>query len=534
MIHIDHSLLTNAPPSPPKPALPIIASHLLALEEKQRKRFSGKGRPERLSAGCREVDEVLGGGVERGVVLGISAGVEDKEARLLSLHLLASVLLPSRPSLSSNHQSTSQPPRTKAIIIDTSGSFPLPLLASVLKSRLLEIQSQKAQNAVKTGNHAVKVSEPSKDARGAGSGGVDDEVQKCLEMVAVSRVFDVEGLWEVIGEVDHADSVSMDRDSRGEDDNNREMKGGGAGEGAALREQDVGDDEVEILDSEEDLTSPTLPVLLKDQELQLSENEGTEIIIVDNMTHIINELFARKEKSDAHTLLTLLSSTLHTLSKTKNILTVLHNATNPSTNPQYSNPLSHNSNQNQNQNHNHSALQATTTRSIFASAATKPALGQIFAQFPDIHVFMHRLPRGRRDAEVLYSGGIDADVFPTTTDREAFTNRDAFTDETKPAAVITYTTILEILKDEAPLLDVPDSSLPSRRDSSLRFAYREQKWTAIDVSPDGLGIVGAFAERGGMKGMGMSREKGRTRIDEGLSGGVGNVAKVWGFGGPRV
>ncbi|XMA09158.1 hypothetical protein WAI453_001949 [Rhynchosporium graminicola] len=83
MIHIDHSLLTNAPPSPPKPALPIIASYLLDLEEKQRKRFSGKGRPERLSAGCREVDEVLGGGVERGVVLGISAGVEGKEARLV-------------------------------------------------------------------------------------------------------------------------------------------------------------------------------------------------------------------------------------------------------------------------------------------------------------------------------------------------------------------------------------------------------------------------------------------------------------------
>ena len=33
MIHIDHSLLPNATPPAPEPALPILASHLLELEE---------------------------------------------------------------------------------------------------------------------------------------------------------------------------------------------------------------------------------------------------------------------------------------------------------------------------------------------------------------------------------------------------------------------------------------------------------------------------------------------------------------------
>lgn len=37
-----------------------------------------------MSTGCREVDELLGGGVERGVVLGVSSGLEGSEGRLVS------------------------------------------------------------------------------------------------------------------------------------------------------------------------------------------------------------------------------------------------------------------------------------------------------------------------------------------------------------------------------------------------------------------------------------------------------------------
>jgi len=74
--------------------------------------------------------------------------------------------------------------------------------------------------------------------------GVDEEVRRCLEMVAISRVFDVEGLWEVLGEVGRgSDGSTVDDDE-------------------SLRE------------------------------------EGVEMIIIDNMTHLINELFARKERSE--------------------------------------------------------------------------------------------------------------------------------------------------------------------------------------------------------------------------------------------
>lgn len=78
MIEIDHIVASE-----PEPAKPILASQLLELEEKQRTRFIRDGRPEKLSTACAEIDELLGGeGVERGVVVGISA--DAGEGRLVS------------------------------------------------------------------------------------------------------------------------------------------------------------------------------------------------------------------------------------------------------------------------------------------------------------------------------------------------------------------------------------------------------------------------------------------------------------------
>lgn len=67
----------------PQPAKPILASHLLQLEQQRRKRFTSNGRSERLSSGCAEIDVLLGGqGVERGVVVGVSGDGDD--GRLVS------------------------------------------------------------------------------------------------------------------------------------------------------------------------------------------------------------------------------------------------------------------------------------------------------------------------------------------------------------------------------------------------------------------------------------------------------------------
>lgn len=81
MIEIDHDALKNQDPSPPEPAKPILASQLLELEKKHRKRFTEQGRDERISTECGEIDEILGGGFERGILVGISA--EGGEGRLV-------------------------------------------------------------------------------------------------------------------------------------------------------------------------------------------------------------------------------------------------------------------------------------------------------------------------------------------------------------------------------------------------------------------------------------------------------------------
>lgn len=76
MIEVNH----NSEPEP-EAAKPILASHLLDIEEKQRKRFAEFG--EYICTGCAEIDGyVLRGGLERGIVVGISG--EGKEGRLVS------------------------------------------------------------------------------------------------------------------------------------------------------------------------------------------------------------------------------------------------------------------------------------------------------------------------------------------------------------------------------------------------------------------------------------------------------------------
>jgi len=43
--------------------------------------------------------------------------------------------------------------------------------------------------------------------------------------------------------------------------------------------------------------------------------------------------------------------------------------------------------------------------SIFASNTARPALGRTFPFLVDVHVFVSCLPKGRRDAAVVYGGG---------------------------------------------------------------------------------------------------------------------------------
>lgn len=117
-------------------------------------------------------------------------------------------------------------------------------------------------------------------------------------MIGVSRVFDLEGLWEVLGEIggpsDHTASDGDDGDDEEEVVSNQQQL-----------ELDA---EVEIPNSEdddstppwEDNSSPAPPHLepLATAPAPRKEDDGVEILIIDSLTHIINELFSRKERND--------------------------------------------------------------------------------------------------------------------------------------------------------------------------------------------------------------------------------------------
>ncbi|KAM7221650.1 hypothetical protein V8F06_003041 [Rhypophila decipiens] len=150
--------------------VPVPASVLVDGELARRARLKpGTGN---ILTGCREIDEyVLLGGFERGSVVGVSS--EDDEVGLLiglqtASHLLVTALL-GNDGIDTNYP--------KVTIITMS---PLNVLVPKLRQILV--------NQLAT-------------AFPAGLQNINGNVKRCLEQISISMVFDIEGLQEVLGEV---------------------------------------------------------------------------------------------------------------------------------------------------------------------------------------------------------------------------------------------------------------------------------------------------------------------------------------------
>ncbi|TAQ84654.1 hypothetical protein B7494_g7033 [Chlorociboria aeruginascens] len=322
MTELTHS--TSKAAEETQAALPLTADLLLDMERKQRKRFSSRG--DRICIENEEVDgrvfgdvgvcvteRTQGGegegieeqglrGIERGVVLGLSAGSgagseEGDLGRGISLHLLCSILLTHGKiylplSSKSSDPYPHHPPPPRAIVIDTSGSFPISLLASILKARL--IQQIRDDDLGASHSNGKKWSEEE----------VEKEVSRLLEMVAISRVFDIEGLWEVLGEVGAQKSNSEEMDTTGKD-----YKGQESNQAKEAAELEIGDsEEEEDIDVSNPKTDEGPHESITTAHPEDGEDDiGTEIIIIDNLTTLISSLFSQKEKS-AGKMISLLSS----------------------------------------------------------------------------------------------------------------------------------------------------------------------------------------------------------------------------------
>ncbi|KAF9879625.1 hypothetical protein CkaCkLH20_03168 [Colletotrichum karsti] len=181
------------------PLEPISADVLLRRETKRRDALREMGR---VRTGCRGVDEyVLAGGFERGSVVGISAENEQLGV-LISMQAVAKEVCGGDGSGESRVMVvTAQPPPAV-----------LPTLRDAVKAELAVLGVPAAE--------------------------VKGRLRSCLERVSVSRVFDFDGLWEVLGDLDiPPGSPSADGSVVSEDD-------GGA---ATSQEEDVVETEAETV-----------------------------------------------------------------------------------------------------------------------------------------------------------------------------------------------------------------------------------------------------------------------------------------------
>ncbi|OBT93958.1 hypothetical protein VE01_08231 [Pseudogymnoascus verrucosus] len=509
---------------------PVSASTLLArLRISQIDPATGLKLP-RLRTGVRDVDEyLLGGGVQRGCVVGVSSGLTspnrggreypaaaDAEeggdtGRLVAMHILARSLL--------------ERPHSHASIIDSTGSFPLALFAGVVRWCVERGGGSGVGDAGGAGREGGKGGKGGTGGAGGaggagrkgggGKGEVEEKVNAVLERVGVTRIFDIEGLWEVLGEVGGGAMGGADRR-----DEAKEASMGEEGRGAedmGLGEEEEGDDGMprealptaagvrEIMDSEEeddeddDLATQRLPnprpqspqdrpgsninIHKPSAPAAPTTHPTTEIILLDNLTTLTTTLFSRTSTPLAHHLLSQLSRTLTTLARSSSVtIFLLNTLVRKSTKTAAGNPEQQRKKEQEKQ------------HSVFAGMTATPSLGVVFDGFVDLHLMCFALPRGREDAEGVFGvelPGDDGELRDDEEDGGATGERGARREGRGEGD--RFANVIEVLKDECPQLERWEGVSDGKPG---RGVDREKRWAAFGVV-GGVGLVDEVFEGAG-------------------------------------
>lgn len=348
----------------------------------------------------------------------------------------------------------------------------------------------------------------------------------CLQRISISRVFDIEGLWEVLRELDSHPASSSEAQAPTQPD--VPPPGQGSPETStddARKESGMRDEKTEILDSEDEggFSSPESSPETRnppetghaeqsttqrlDQEEQKSGANGAvvahdhatpDIILITHMSSLLTALFTHRERDAAHSMLQLLSSHLHYVTRSPEhrepLVMVLNSTT--------SSPSASDNTANRDDPPDEAfPLRGRqpaedgfgtarrggnrpldpTLRSIFnppplpvsglaygyrdtsLARRNKPSFGLVFSQLLDLHLLCTRVPRSRPDAEALYA---PAGAQSATPPR--------------------YAWVVEVLLDEIGVWEEGQGAKARRS--------RGQRWGAVDVV-DGAMIVDAFAPR---------------------------------------
>lgn len=315
---------------------------------------------------------------------------------------------------------------------------------------------------------------------------LQSKVRGCLERTSIARVFDIEGLWEVLRELEEAVSVADAPAVPKPDDTEPTEKSG------CQKPQ-----RTEIMDSEDegDLSSPEAssteepPPKHDTQHLTGStpQNNGKsslpDMILVTHTSTLLNALFTGRDKDAAHNTMLVLSSHLRSLTRSPSLGGPLVMFLNSTTSPSSAHHAPDGTVPPGTDSHRPPRYLEQTLRSIFnpppppppppppsagggqqplSPMRNKPSYGLVFSQMLDLHLLCTRVPRTRRDRAAL-TASAGAEV----TD-------------------VSYVWVVEVLLDEIGVYEPFEAGEKWGRRRS-----REQRWAAVDVDDDGR-ILNAF------------------------------------------
>ncbi|KAK4145749.1 uncharacterized protein C8A04DRAFT_10379 [Dichotomopilus funicola] len=437
---------------------PLPASLLLDHEIARKEALADKGN---VMTGCPELDEyVLLGGLERGSVVGVSAE-EEEMSMLVGFQFLARLV-------------ATEPTANVRVVTMLSMTELVPRLKQALVGQLSGLDG--------------------------GVEGLKGKVQACFVRISISRVFDVEGLSEVVDELGQAVTVVHDGAAQGGPSTTETGRKGGEGSGV----QNVGSTTNTLLPQQQPQPQPAPQSTLPD------------LVLITHTSSLLSTLFTGRDKDTAHNTAVLLGSHLRTLSHSPapgGPLIMLLNTTTSSSFPS----AAHNNNNNNNLDEPGPIPRTDgrerptkhpdpTLRSIFnplpshrrptpvtiteapapppaAVSRNKPSFGLIFTQLLDVHLLCTRVPRTRKDREAIVAAAAAA------------AGTDVFNLGIRPGGVL-YVWVVEVLLDEVGVYEGGkgqgqaggggedgDWGWEGRRRRS-----REQRWGVVDV--DGLGRIG--------------------------------------------
>ncbi|CEI60933.1 unnamed protein product [Fusarium venenatum] len=411
------------PPSQANSHFPLEPIPASVLAEKEAHRRDAVALLGSCKTGCVVVDEdVLLGGFDRASIVGVSAedeelGVQVRKTQSqgnASEKAILLIFLVYKLGLQTLAHSLCEGTVTNGLLIT-------PKPTSVMLTGLRD--AIKAELQKRAGTEDIKA-----------------RLRECLDKVLLSRVFDLDGLWEVLADLDRSAPVEEEAVSLHQE---KETQKQVATEAQVEEIQDSQDEDDEAFSPIQQASQPPL----QEEKLPSEAAQHPEVIVMTHFSSLLTSLFAHRERSAARTSLQLLGSHLRDLSRNlpSNPLILLLNSTSSS----FSGPASTTT-------ATSPAKQAfidPTLRSIFnppsatgySSRRTKPNFGLSFTQLLDLHILCTRIPKKRTVAELV--------VQPRSGE------------EAKMVWAV------EVLLDE---MGVWESKMGAR-------AGREQRWTVIDV-----------------------------------------------------